>query len=53
MSLEMEVMELVDNEPTIRPFQCTWESCGKVRMRASSWAGPFHGTAPSSGQPCF
>ncbi len=27
----MELMELVENEPTTRPFQCDWASCGKVR----------------------
>lgn len=28
----MELMELVDNEPTARPFQCDWDGCGKVRF---------------------
>ena len=28
---EMELMELVENEPTTRPFECDWTSCGKVR----------------------
>ena len=32
--LEMEVLELVDNEPTARAFKCNWETCGKVRTRA-------------------
>ena len=27
---EMELMELVENEPTARPFQCDWQSCNKV-----------------------
>lgn len=26
----MELMELVENEPTARPFQCDWQSCNKV-----------------------
>lgn len=26
----MELMELVENEPTARPFQCDWKSCDKV-----------------------
>ncbi|KAL3297864.1 C2H2 finger domain-containing protein [Colletotrichum asianum] len=25
----MELMELVENEPTARPFQCDWQSCNK------------------------
>ena len=38
----MELMELVENEPTTRPFQCDWASCGKVRpSRASSVPGPL------------
>lgn len=27
----MELMELVENEPTTRPFACDWDSCSKVR----------------------
>ncbi|KAF5565023.1 zinc finger protein [Fusarium phyllophilum] len=27
----MELMELVENEPTARPFQCDWQSCTKER----------------------
>jgi hypothetical protein len=27
----MELMELVENEPTTRPFQCDWQTCTKVR----------------------
>ena len=27
----MELMELVENEPTARPFQCDWQQCNKVR----------------------
>lgn len=26
----MELMELVENEPTSRPFQCDWQACNKV-----------------------
>lgn len=33
----MELMELVDNEPTARPFQCDWVGCKKVRA-AISWS---------------
>lgn len=28
----MELMELVENEPTARPFQCDWHSCTKVYL---------------------
>ncbi|KAI8634273.1 hypothetical protein F5Y19DRAFT_470456 [Xylariaceae sp. FL1651] len=31
----MELMELVDNEPTARPFQCDWQSCCKSFNRKS------------------
>ncbi|KAK3387567.1 zinc finger protein 32 [Podospora didyma] len=31
----MELMELVENEPTTRPFQCDWSSCGKSFNRKS------------------
>ncbi|KAK0634839.1 hypothetical protein B0T17DRAFT_586523 [Bombardia bombarda] len=31
----MELMELVENEPTTRPFQCDWVSCGKSFNRKS------------------
>ncbi|KAI2471530.1 hypothetical protein F4781DRAFT_101134 [Annulohypoxylon bovei var. microspora] len=31
----MELMELVDNEPTARPFQCDWPSCNKSFNRKS------------------
>ncbi|KAI1389130.1 uncharacterized protein F4822DRAFT_270588 [Hypoxylon trugodes] len=31
----MELMELVDNEPTARPFQCTWDGCNKSFNRKS------------------
>ncbi|KAK4640236.1 hypothetical protein QC761_605230 [Podospora bellae-mahoneyi] len=31
----MELMELVDNEPTARPFQCDWDGCGKSFNRKS------------------
>ena len=27
----MELMELVENEPNARPFQCDWQTCNKVR----------------------
>ena len=27
----MDVMELVENEPNARPFQCDWQTCNKVR----------------------
>lgn len=30
----MELLELVENEPTSRPFQCDWQSCNKVRISA-------------------
>jgi hypothetical protein len=26
----MDVMELVENEPNARPFQCDWQTCNKV-----------------------
>jgi hypothetical protein len=26
----MELMELVENEPTTRPFLCDWKTCTKV-----------------------
>ena len=26
----MDVMELVENEPNARPFQCDWKTCNKV-----------------------
>jgi hypothetical protein len=26
----MDVMELVENEPNARPFQCDWQPCNKV-----------------------
>lgn len=28
----MELLELVENEPTARPFQCDWQSCNKVSI---------------------
>lgn len=28
---KMDVMELVENEPNARPFQCDWQTCNKVR----------------------
>jgi hypothetical protein len=28
----MDVMELVENKPTVRPFQCDWQTCSKVCM---------------------
>ncbi|KAL2759626.1 hypothetical protein ACRALDRAFT_2055989 [Sodiomyces alcalophilus JCM 7366] len=31
----MELMELVDHEPTARPFQCDWHSCNKSFNRKS------------------
>ncbi|KAI0384624.1 hypothetical protein F5Y04DRAFT_217715 [Hypomontagnella monticulosa] len=31
----MELMELVDNEPTARPFRCDWETCTKSFNRKS------------------
>ncbi|KAI0131119.1 hypothetical protein F4814DRAFT_156288 [Daldinia grandis] len=31
----MELMELVDNEPTARPFQCDWDTCKKCFNRKS------------------
>jgi len=31
----MELLELVDNEPTSRPFACDWSKCGKVRRLPS------------------
>jgi hypothetical protein len=27
----MDVMELVENEPNARPFECDWQACSKVR----------------------
>jgi len=29
----MDVMELVENEPNARPFQCDWQTCSKVRRK--------------------
>ena len=35
---EMEVIEIVENEPTTaRAFQCNWETCGKVRYACQLW----------------
>lgn len=31
----MELMELVENEPTARPFQCDWQACTKSFNRKS------------------
>ncbi|KAH7153194.1 hypothetical protein EDB81DRAFT_449313 [Dactylonectria macrodidyma] len=31
----MELLELVENEPTARPFQCDWQSCTKSFNRKS------------------
>jgi hypothetical protein len=31
----MELLELVENEPTTRPFQCDWQSCNKSFNRKS------------------
>ncbi|KAK9769868.1 putative C2H2-type domain-containing protein [Seiridium cardinale] len=31
----MELMELVENEPTARPFQCDWQACNKSFNRKS------------------
>ncbi|KAH8878655.1 hypothetical protein GQ53DRAFT_85858 [Thozetella sp. PMI_491] len=31
----MELMELVENEPTSRPFQCDWQQCNKSFNRKS------------------
>ncbi|PHH49685.1 Zinc finger protein 143 [Ceratocystis fimbriata CBS 114723] len=31
----MELMELVENEPTARPFQCDWTNCNKFFNRKS------------------
>ncbi|KKA29743.1 hypothetical protein TD95_003883 [Thielaviopsis punctulata] len=31
----MELMELVENEPTARPFQCDWSACNKSFNRKS------------------
>ncbi|KAK6860928.1 hypothetical protein PG995_004564 [Apiospora arundinis] len=31
----MELMELVENEPTARPFQCDWQNCNKSFNRKS------------------
>lgn len=28
----MDVMELVENEPNARPFQCDWQTCNKVSI---------------------
>ena len=30
----MDVMELVENEPNARPFQCDWQTCNKVRLQS-------------------
>ena len=32
----MELLELVENEPTARPFQCDWQPCDKVRKVVNS-----------------
>lgn len=32
----MDVMELVENEPNARPFQCDWQTCAKV-SNISQW----------------
>ena len=33
----MDVMELVENEPNARPFQCDWQTCNKVRTWEKRW----------------
>jgi hypothetical protein len=38
----MELMELVENEPTVRPFQCEWPSCQKVSRRLCRLAPDSH-----------
>ena len=38
----MELMELVENEPTAGPFQCEWQTCEKV-SNVESWPYSFHG----------
>lgn len=45
----MELMELVENEPTARPFQCDWQSCNKVSSQNSGSLDPasFFRLAPS------
>jgi hypothetical protein len=35
----MELMELVENEPTARPFQCEWQTCKKVFPSAKDTYG--------------
>lgn len=30
-------MELVENEPNARPFQCDWQACNKVRAVPRCW----------------
>jgi uncharacterized Zn-finger protein len=32
----MDVMELVENEPNARPFQCDWQTCSKVSVLLAS-----------------
>lgn len=38
----MELMELVENEPTARPFQCDWQSCTKVGCPGARKAYTYH-----------
>lgn len=44
----MDVMELVENEPNARPFQCDWQTCSKVSNYLGGWDPSSELTVPSS-----
>jgi hypothetical protein len=51
----MDVMELVENEPNARPFQCDWQTCSKVcgSLMDDVEAGTDRKNRASTGSPIF